>query len=268
MYVAMAAEGLEHWIMISLERVPCAVAKRRERFWMRMVGGIWNKFSGKWRSARWRCLRGPLRGMNKGERKALTVDAHRVIQSKRGVFKLKHEMWLLRHGKDCLPPQKYTQLLQRVRFHVRREVGIHLPTIIPVPYAVHNQVDLTAVKQMTGHVFTALKLPPCVVAYLETTVRFVGKRRPTVSDLLRDKQPTETWDEMRARAEGTCKCPLLPDTIPKVEGCCVARDRDSLREILGEYSPVLDQNASNCTFAWRGTRCHKPYDVPSVSWHG
>ena len=139
---------------------------------------------------------------DKSERKALVVDAHRVIQSKRRVFKLKHEMWLLRHGKDCLPPQKYMQLLQRVRFHVRREVGIQLPTIIPIPYAVSNQVDLTALKQMTGHVFTALKLPPCVVAYLETTVRFVGKRGPTVSDLLHDKQPTVPWAEMKARAEG------------------------------------------------------------------
>ena len=29
----------------------------------------------------------------------------------------------------------------------------------------------------------------------------------------------------------------------------MARDRDSLQKILGQYSPVLDQNASNCTLA-------------------
>ena len=109
-YMAMVGEGLEHWILIPLERVPCAIARRRERFWMRRVGGIWNKYSGRWRSARWRCLRCPLRGMNKGERGALIADAHRVIQSQRRVFRLKHEMW---HScrkwrfKSIAPPSRF-----------------------------------------------------------------------------------------------------------------------------------------------------------------
>ena len=48
---------------------------------------------------------------------------------------------------------------------------LELLTNIPIRYAVHNRVDLIPVKQMTGQVFRDLRLHPCVVAYLETTVR-------------------------------------------------------------------------------------------------
>ena len=245
----MVGEGLEHWILIPLDRLPCAIAQRRERFWMRRVGGIWNKYSGKWRSARWRCLRGPLRGMNKGERSTLIADAHSVIQSQRRVFRLKHEMWLLRHGEDCLEPRVYTRLLHRIRVHERPEVGVHLPSHIPIPYAMSNHVDLTALKQMTQQVLTALKLPPCVVSYLETVIRFVGKRGPTVSDALRQKQPQENWSEMKRIAKGSCDGHSLPPEVTRVEGCCIVRDRPGLMALLGEYAHALDQNVTNSTIA-------------------
>ena len=77
----------------------------------------------------------------------------------------------------------------------------------------------------------------------------MGKRGPTLSDSLRDKQPTETWLNMMSWAEGTRKCSSLPDTISEVEDWCVARNGDSARLILGEECPVLDQNASNSTLA-------------------
>ena len=244
-YKTMENLGRHDWIMVPLEVCHSHTVRAAEQRWMRRLGKVFNKEQ-KYKGSRWATLKGPLRERGWTSVNCIRRLAHDELRRQRTHTSSRLLLQLLLDSKRHIDPDKHAMLLHKVRHKLWQRCRVRIPTIITIPYPVGNQTSLRELKRAYRMVLGRSGLPQSTVEYIESVMRFVGKRGPTVTEILSSRATKWTWDDIEHYATSPCNCHRYSG-VTKIDNCVFVRDPKQQAVIHGKQAMILNQNAKNCT---------------------
>ena len=251
-YEALSHLGREDFIIVPLQFVKPREGDTKEILWIRKWGSqVYNIQHTRWRTGkRWHSLCDeplPKHALTTSEVTALIhqqLNRPRRGQSPNDLLQL----WLAAGGVSKPLKQR---LGHRLREVAKARVHMHLPARIPIPYPVHNSVDLSCLKSTVRDIINHLPIPKLVRAYLQTVVCFVARRQQPVGRALFTQGTALTKEQLHKRASMQCACASLPDSLPRVQGCVCVRSGPQLKRVVPALAPTLCQNMKNAALGNR-----------------
>ena len=200
----------------------------------------------KYRGSRWATLKGPLRERGWTSTACIRRLAYDEIRRQRTHTSSRLLLQLLLDSKRHIDPDKHAMLLHKVRHKLWQRCKVRVPSTITVPYPVGNETSLRKLKHAYRVVLGRSGLPQSTVEYIESVTRFVGKRGPTVTEILSSRATKWTWDEIQYYAAQPCQCHERTG-VTKIDNCIFVRDPAQQTLIHENKATILNQNAKNCT---------------------
>ena len=250
---AMGSSGLESWVIIPVERVTAGTRLIRERSWIRRMGKTYN-CKRTWGKGRAQALgQRALRDEGPGNMDDLAAQAEKVAHALRVPESAAQLVRLLLACRKRVPKDVESKLYQKVKGVIRQRLGIHLPRVLAVPIPTGKDVDMQPTMDALQTILTEYAAPKWLHRYLAAVIRPVGKRGKKVKDVLAPTTLRGSMEEALAKSEAACTCAHRPAGVPRMHGCCIARNPSHLRLLFGDHAPVLMQNLDNTTAADWGT---------------
>jgi hypothetical protein len=250
LYKAMAEGDIGDWVMLPLEVVQGKQADAREMDWMTQFGeALLNvrKPRSYARNKKWLGL-GKVNleeGAEKKTTKEWIKEGWGLLNCRKGKISLSRLFVVWLQGKTKLGNELFTRLGSLLRSTTKYVLKITLPANIAIPYPVSNGVCLRDMRDMLKGIIGGLPVPPLIRKYIGAITNFVGKKSAVVRDLLCTKGTSLPWDKMVELSQENCSCHRAPPSVPRVQGCVVARKFEDWRLLVPKQTPFLAQNMGN-----------------------
>ena len=249
----MGSAGLESWIIVPVERVTTGTRLIRECSWIRRMGKTYN-CKRTWGRGRAQALgQRALRDEGPGNVDDLTAQAEKVAHALRVPESAAQLVRLLLASRKRVPKDVESKLYQKVKGIIRQRLGIHLPRVLAVPVPAGKDVDIQPTMDAMKAILTEYAAPKWLHRYLLAVIRPVGKRGKKVKDMIAPTTLRGSMEQALSKSEKACNCARRPAGVPRMDGCCIARNPAHLRLLFGDHAAVLMQNLDNATAADWGT---------------
>ena len=136
---------------------------------------------------------------------------------------------------------------------IRQRLGIQLPRVLAVPIPARKDVDMQPTMGALKDILVEYAAPKWLHRYLIAVIRPVAKQGKNVKDVIATTTLRGSMEDALATATAACSCANRPAGVPRMDGCCIARNPAHLRLLFGEHAAVLMQNLDNTTVADWGT---------------
>ena len=250
---AMGHAGLESWIIVPVEQVTPATQLVRERSWIRRMGKTYN-CKRTWGKGRIQAL-GQQALRDEGPRNTddLADQAQKITQALRVPESAAYLVRLLLACRKRVPKDVESKLFRKVKGIIRQRLGNQLPRVLAVPIPAGRDVDMQPTMGALKDILVEYAAPKWLHRYLMAVIRPVAKRGKKVKDVIATTTLRGSMEDALATATAACNCANRPAGVPRMDGCCIARNLAHLRLLFGEHAAVLMQNLDNTTVADWGT---------------
>ena len=221
---AMGSSGIESWIIIPVERVTPGTRLVRERSWIRRMGKTYNcrRTWGKGRAQAW--SQRALRDEGPGNMDDLTAQAEKVAHALRVPESAAQLVRLLLAFRKRTPKDVESRLYQKVKGLIRQRLGIHLPRVLAVPVPAGKDVDMQPTMDTLKAILKEYAAPKWLHRYLMAVIRPVAKRGKKVKDVIASTTLRGSLETALAKSAAACNCAHQPAGVPRMNGCCIARN--------------------------------------------